>query len=230
MSCANLPQCPGPDGSGDAEPAGNGWEPAAAGRYDELNEIRANSVMRQHAQRLAGDLAEDLLQETWYIVARVSANRPIDNLSGYFYRVMFNAAKRLREDVAHQGIPSEDPTAAVGPRRARLLAAASAEDDALRRVLNDARRELLRSHQAEWRRLVSACSPDPDRYRSAILTVAGLLLADDGPASHPELNDALAAAYPAWFAAPEAAPATIHQRRFRGRADVRRVLAAVIGS
>jgi DNA-directed RNA polymerase specialized sigma24 family protein len=229
MSCENLPHLPGPAGPGDAEPAGNRWEPSAAEQYDELNEIRADSVMRRHAQRLAGDLAEDLLQETWYIVARASASRPIDNLSGYFYRVMVNAAKRLRADVAHQGIPSEDPAAAAGPHRARQLAAASAEDAALPEVVNDARRDRLRHDQAGLRPLISACSPDPDRYRDAIFTVAGQLLADGGPANQTEVNDALVAAYPEWFAAPGAATATIDQRRFRGRRDIKRVLAVVIG-
>lgn len=201
---------------------------AAADGYDELTAIRADPGMRRQAQRLAGDLAEDLLQQTWYIVALASARRPIERLGGYFYRVMVNAAKRMREDIARHGIPVDDPVAAAGARGGRELAAVSAEDAALGPLLADARRESLRRRRAELRLRIPASSPDPDRYRDVILAIAEAMLAADGPASRPELNAALVAAYPEWFAAPDVATATRYQRRIRGREDVWRVLKAVL--
>jgi hypothetical protein len=195
--------------------------------YDELTAIRADPGMRRQAQRLAGDLAEDLLQQTWYIVALASARKPIERLGGYFYRVMVNAAKRMREDVARHGIPVDDPVAAAGAR-GRELAAVSAEDAALGPLLADARRESLRRRRAELRLRIPASSRDPNRYRDVILATAGALLAADGPASRPEVNAALVAAYPEWFAAPDVATATRCQRRIRGREDVWRVLKAVL--
>jgi DNA-directed RNA polymerase specialized sigma24 family protein len=218
----NLPHPSAPDGS---------TEPGPAGVYDELTAISADPGMRWHAQRLAHDLAEDLLQQTWYAVARALARgRPIDNLRGYFYRVMVRIAWRMREDVTRQGIPADDPVAAAGPRRGRELAAAPAEDEALIRLLNATRRELVHRRRAELRQVIPACSPDPDRYRDAIVDVTGLLLADDGPDERTEINDALLAAYPEWFAAPGASAAARYQRRCRGRADIGRVLRAVIGA
>ena len=229
MPRENLPHPSRPDGSGEPGPTGSRWVPAAAGAYDELNAIRADPGMRRHAQHLAYDLAEDLLQQTWYTVARALASRSIDNLPGYFYRVMARTAWRMREDVTRQGIPADDPVAAAGPRRGRELAAVPAEEEALLRLVNAARRELLRSRRAELREEIPACSPDPDRYRDAIVDVAELLLADDGPDDRTEINDALLAAYPEWFAAPGASAAARYQRRCRGRADIGRLVEAVIG-
>ncbi len=221
MSSANLPHPAGP------EPAR--LELTAAGGYDELAVIASDPGMRRHARLLAGGLAEDVLQETWYAVAQACARGPIGNLRGYFYRVMVNTATRMREEIARQGVSVEDPAAAAGPRRSRDLAAASAESDALPRLLAAARRELLHRRRAELRQEIPACSTDPDRYRDVILAVAGAMLTDDGPASRAEINDALVAAYPEWFDAPDAAVATKYQRRCRARADIRQVLAAVIG-
>jgi len=196
--------------------------------YDELTAIRADPGMRRQAQRLAGDLAEDLLQQTWYIVALASARKPIERLGGYFYRVMVNAAKRMREDVARHGIPVDDPVAAAGARGARELAAVSAEDAALGRLLADARRASLRCRRAELRLRIPASSQVPNRYRDVILAIAEAMLSADGPASRPEVNAALVEAYPEWFAAPDVATETRCQRRIRGREDVWRVLKAVL--
>ena len=228
MPSENLPHPFGPDGAA-PEPAGSRWTPAPASVYDELNAVRADPSMRRHAQRLAHDLAEDLLQQTWYTVARALARRSIDNLPGYFYRVMVRTAWRMREDVARQGTPADDPVAAAGPRRGLELAAPPAADEAMLRLLNAARRDLLRRRRAELRQEIPACSPAPERYRDVIVDVAGLLLADDGPGDRTEINDALVAAYPEWFDAPGTAAAARYQRRCRGRADLMRLIETVIG-
>jgi DNA-directed RNA polymerase specialized sigma24 family protein len=197
--------------------------------YDELAAIASDPVMRRHARRLVGELAEDVLQETWYAVAQVCAREPIGNLPGYFYRVMVNIGRRMCEELARHGTPVEDPAAAGGSRRGGDLAAASAESDALPRLLAAARRDLLRRRRAELRQEIPACSPDPDRYRDVILAMVEAMLVGQGPASRAEINAVLTAAYRDWFDAPDAAPATTYQRRCRARESIRQMLAAVIG-
>jgi hypothetical protein len=226
----NLPHPSGPDGSREPGLTRSTWSPGSAGEDDELTALRADPVMRWHAQRLAGDFAEDLLQQTWYAVARVRTRRSIVDLRAYFYTVMVRTAGRMREDIARQGIPADDPVTAAGPRRGRELAAAPAEDEALRNLATAALRELLRCRRTELRQVVPACSPDPDWYRDVIVGVAERMLADDGPDGRAEVNAALTAAYPEWFAAPDATDAARFQRRRRGRVDIGRVLKAVLGA
>jgi hypothetical protein len=224
VSSASRPYRTGSSGA----PPGSGGALAAAGGHDELAEIACDPVMRRHARRVAGDLAEDALQETWYAVARVHAREPIGNLRGYFYRALVNTARRMREEVARLGTPVGDPAAVSGPRPGRVAAAASAESDALPRLAAAARRQLLRDRQAGLRPGIPACSPDPDRYRDVILAVAAAVLAAGGPASRADINEALIAAYPEWLSAPDATPAMTYQRRRRARESVRQALAAVI--
>jgi hypothetical protein len=229
VSSANLPQ---PAGAGDygesALPVGRG-ELAAAGRYDELAAIASDPGMRRHARRVAGELAEDVLQEAWYAVAQAGAREPIGNLRGYFYRVLVNTSRRMREEIARQGTPVDDPASAGASRRGRVLAAASAESDALPRLLAVARRDLLRRRRAELQREIPGYSHDPARYRDVIVAVAETILGGEGPAGRAEINQALTASYHEWFDAPDAKPATTYQRRCRARESIRQVLAAVIG-
>lgn len=229
MSSANLPHPAGSGGYEEPIPPESRGELTAADGYDELAAIVSDPRMRRHARRLAGGLAEDVLQETWYAVAQACARRSIGNLRGYFYRVMVNTATRMREEIARQGIPVDDPAVAAGPCGSRDLAATSAESNALPRLLAAARRELLHLRRAELRQEIPACSSDPDRYRDLILAVAEAMVVGDGPASRAEINDALVAAYPQWFDAPDATAATKYQRRCRAREDIRRVLTVVIG-
>jgi DNA-directed RNA polymerase specialized sigma24 family protein len=229
VSGANLPHPARFSGYEESSPPGSRGELAAAGVYDELAAIASDPDMLRHARRVAGELAEDVLQETWYAVAQACARRSIGNPRGYFYRVMVNTATRMREEIARQGIPVEDPAAAARPCRSRDLAAASAESDALPRLLAAARRELLHRRQAELRQEIPACSCDPDRYREVILAVAEAMVVGEGPASRAEINDTLVAAYPQWFDAPDTTAATIYQRRCRAREDIRRVVEAMIG-
>jgi Sigma-70 region 2 len=203
--------------------------PAGSGCYEELAVIVNDPAMRRHARLLIGGLAEDLLQETWYAVARACARGHISNLRGYFYRVMVNTANSMREEIVRQGILVDDPAAASGPRRGPDLAAASAESEALSRLLAAARSELLHRRRAELRQEIPACSTDPDRYGDLILAVAEAIVVGDGPANRAEINAALVAAYPEWFDERDATVATNYQRRCRARADIRRVLSTVIG-
>jgi hypothetical protein len=226
VSSANLPNPAGSGGYGESALPGGSGELAAVGGYDELAAIVSDPGMRRHARRLAGDFFEDVLQETWYAVARVGAREPIGNLRGYFYRVLVNTSRRMREEIARQGTPVADPARS---RRGPDLTAVSAESDALPRLLAAARRDLLRRGHAELRQEIPACSPDPDRYRDVILAVTEAMLAGEGPASRAEINEALTAAYHEWFDAADATSATTYQRRCRARESIRQVFAALIG-
>lgn len=228
MSSANLPHPAGSGGYGEPDPLGRRGQLAAAG-YDELAVIASDPGMRRLARRLAGELFEDALQETWYSVAQARARVPIGNLRGYFYRALVNTARHMREEIARQGTPVDDPAAAGAFRRGRDLAVSSAESEALPRLLAAARRDLLRRRHAELRQEIPAYSPDPDRYRGVILALAEAMLVGEGPASRADINEALTAAYHEWFDAADATPATTYQRRCRARESIRRVLAAVIG-
>lgn len=229
MSSANLPHGASSGGYGEPTPPGSRPELAVAHRYDELAAIAKDPDMRRHAQRVAGELAEDVLQETWYAVAKARTCEPVDNIRGYFYRALVNISRRMREEITRQGTPVDDPASAGASRRRLDQTAASAESDALPGLLAAARRDLLRRRHAELRQEIPACSPDPDRYRDVILAVAEAMLADEGPASRAEINEALATAYPEWFDTPGARPATTYQRRRRARESIRQVLVAVIG-
>ena len=215
MSSANIPQ------------------PAESAGYEELAAIANDPGIRRHARRVAGDLADDVLQETWYLVARACRRGPIDNLRGYFYRTLVNTSRHMHQQLGRGAVPVDDPAAAARAFRRRPdyrdPVAPSAESDALRRLRAEARRELLRRHRADPWPTIPAYSADPDRYREAILAVAEAVVTGDGPATGAEINDALKAAYPGWFDAPSVKPATTHQRRCRARHSIRLLLLAVIG-
>jgi len=229
VSSANLPNPAGSGGYRESALPGRGGELAVASDYDELAAIASDPVMYRHARRVAGELAEDVLQETWYLVAQARVRGPISNLRGYFYRVMVNTARRMREEIARHGTPVDDPASAARSRRSRDLAVASAESEALLRLLAAARRDLLRRRREELREEIPECSPDPNRYRDVILAVADAMLVGEGPSNRAEINETLIATYHEWFDAPDATPATAYQRRCRARESIRQVLAAVIG-
>lgn len=203
--------------------------PAGSGGYEELTAIASDPVIRRHARRVAGELFEDVLQETWYLVAQARARGPIDNLRGYFYRVMVNTSRRMQGELTRFGATVIDPQTTGASRHSLELAAESAESDALPHLLAAARCALLRCRRAELWQTIPARSPDPDRYRAVILAVTEATVTGEGPANRAEINDALATAYPQWFAAPDVTPSTIYQRRCRARESIRRLLTTLIG-
>lgn len=205
MSSANLPN------------------PAGSGGYEELAAIAFDPGMRRAAWRLAGDMADDLLQETWYAMARTAARDSIVNQRGYFYKTMINTWRHLRQDLARHGIPADDLDAAAGASSGMP----SAEHDALARLDAVARRGRLRRRRAELWLSIPPYSPDPYRYREVVMTVAEAA-AGDGPVSRSELNEALMAAYPDWFGERGVKPGTLQQRRCRARQAIWRLLAAVL--
>lgn len=206
-------------------PSANLPNPAGSGGYEELAAIACDPGMRRAAWRLAGDMADDLLQETWYAMARTAGRESIANPRGYFYKTMVNTWRHLRQDLARHGIPADDLDTAAGAAKR----VPSAEHDALARLDTAARRGRLRARRAELWLAIPPYSPDPCRYRGVVMTVAEAAVSEDGPVSRGELNEALVEAYPEWFGEPGVKPGTLQQRRCRARQAIRRLLAAVIG-
>ncbi len=206
MSSANLPN------------------PAGSGGYEELAAITGDPGMRLFAWRLAGELADDLLQETWYAVAKACGQESIENLRGYFYRTMVNTYRHMRQDLTRLGSLADDLDAAAGVSQAMP----SAETDALACLDAAARRDQLRHRRPELWSTIPAYSADPCWYREVMLAVAESA-AEHGCVTRAELNDALCAAYPEWFDEPGVKPGTLHQRRCRARETIWRLLATVLG-
>jgi hypothetical protein len=200
------------------------------GGLAELAAICTSPEFRRLARRLAGDLAEDALQETYYAVARVCQREPIDNLRGYCYRALANMARRLRRELAHGPVPTDDLEAVHGAGHALSVGGhpPSAEAAGLARVVTEEWLHRLRRRRAELRTGIQACSADPGRYQAAVLSVAEWVLASGGPANTAEINQALAEAHPAWFGVSCGPPGTLYKRLSRARQSVRLVLEAVV--
>jgi len=192
-------------------PSANPQNPAGSGGYEELAAIARDPSMRRAAWRLAGDMADDLLQEAWYAMARTAARESIENPRGYFYKTMLNTWRHLRQDLARHGIPADDLDAAAGAAKGLP----SAEHEALARLDAAARRGRLRARRAELWPTIPPYSPDPYRYRGVVITVAEAVAAGDGPVSRVELNKVLVEAYPEWFGEPGVAPSTFRESKRR---------------
>ena len=207
--------------------------PVESGGYEDLAAIAVDPGMRRLAWKLAGDLGEDALQETWYAVAQACERVPIDNLRGYFYRTLVNTSRRMHQELARGALPVDALDVEAGAfRRGRDYpgaAAPSAESDALPQMRAEARQDLLLRSRADQWPMIPACSDNPYRYREAIFAVAEAVVTGDGPATKADINDALVTADPEWFDAPNVKAATTYQRRCRAREDIRQLLARVIG-
>ena len=217
---------------GDGAPNASLSHPSEFDGYEQLAAMANDPAIRRHARRLAGDLAEDVLQETWYHVAQVCQRGSIDNPSGYFYRTLVNTARHMRQELGRVGTVTDDPAReAESFRRGqdRRHAIPSAEREAMQRMRAQARQDALQRNRAELSQRIPAYSADPDRYRTAILAVAAWILTDNGPINRAEINEALRAAYPAWFDTSEVKADSMNQRRCRGGHSNRLVLGAVVG-
>ena len=200
-----------------------------------LLEIWQNPQVRGYAWRSAGDrdVADDALQNTYYLVFRLKHLAEIENLKAYFYRVLRREIARERgelgailvEDFAHAAEDRQPVTCAPDESSAGFEdhACVSAQFWYLRKQLLVDRGKLLAS--------VPARSADVDRYRAVIYAAAERILSA-GMSSDPseaDGNEAFRVSYPEYFAQPSASANTRHQRFVRGRADVRALLKAVAG-
>lgn len=224
--------CGGGDGPGAPEGGARefgGQEPSFQERVAKLS---ADPSIRNLARRYArnSDLAQDALQLTYEAVSAVRDPSHITDLRKYFCRVLQRKAVNLLESAG--AAPSgdiEQVLAAQATGAKRLGNARSPVEDCAVRAAQVAQWQLRLTKEGDRR--VPARSPQPERYRKVVSSVARWVLATlhDGELDAAELDRLLRHGYPEWFASPDAKIATFHQRLSRGRRDVFALLSCVIG-
>jgi len=201
-----------------------------------LLEVRHDPQVIGLARRWAGapDLAEDALQIAYYNVATARHPQRIDNLRAYFVRVLRNEIAALHAQ-GRKATPlpklgaaleaGQHATVVCGSARSRSL------DDLVRTsLLARSVRTRLAARRISLLLAIPARSGDLRRYRAVIYASAEQVLVDslNGEASDADSNDAFRAAYPGYFAQPDASANLLYQRFRRAREDVRALLQAVV--
>lgn len=201
--------------------------------HHELQAICSDPKVRSLARRRARnpDLAEDALQEAYYLVARKDP-ADIRDLRAYLCQVLIREVNHLRghskatlvDDFesladARQGRPS------VHPPVSRPVA-----DTVCTHLLTQAWLQTFATRREELTASVPGRSPGSDRYRDVIVTAAEHVLLGiiAGASSNADCNAALSTAYPEWFGEPGCAENTRDQRFRRARVDVRALLRIII--
>jgi len=200
----------------------------------ELLEILEDPQVKGFALRYAGDreVADDALQTTYYVLARLRHLEHIKDLRAYFYQVLRRETSRerrqlravLADDFASLAEERQGTAGSLGspPSSFEDAVSASLYFRSLHNRLAGDRDGLLAS--------VPARSADPNRYRAVIRAVADQVLRDGirGEAGEADTNDAFRAAYPEYFNQPGVSPNTCHQRLVRARSDVRNLVLEVV--
>lgn len=200
---------------------------------DQLTLIREDPQVKKLARVRAGDpdMAEDALQETFYLLAKISQPQRIEDLRKYFCKVLIRSIYRLR---GHLGAVAVDDAGALVDASGRGLGGEPSPPlfDEVTHTNMVARNwhDRLAKQRVGLTGSVPGRSPEPGRYRDVIMTTAeGMLLAIvTGDFREVDLNLALRAAYPEWFAERRVAMGNIHQRLTRARSDIRDLLKTVI--
>ena len=206
--------------------------------HDELSRLRNDAGLLRLALRYADgdrDLAEDALQETCWAILRVKDPRRIDNLEAYFRTVLKRAVAEQRGHIRRAPVPVDNMEALTGevdhgtvtpdPEPPRAV-----DVQAVSNVLAAAWLARMRRERQQLRALLPDSSTDPERYRDVVMARSEEILrsAVAGSVSWADCNDALRAAYSAWFAEPGCKQNTMDRRLSRARDDVRAVLKAVV--
>lgn len=206
-----------------------------AATHRQLLEIWADPQVRALARRRAGDpeVADDALQSTYAVMARLKNLDQIDNLKAYFCQVLVREVYRERDrlgavlvdDFARLAEEQEGSGFSSGrlpPAEFEEAVCSVVAAGSWHRRLTGARRDLAAA--------VPARSGDPDRYRAVVYAAAEQILRDgiSGESSQADSNEAFRASYPEYFDQPGATPNTRYQRLLRARADTRALLQAAI--
>ena len=207
-----------------------------AGRSDYLRQllaIRENPQIKSFARARAGDpdVAEDALQETYYAMAAMKHPERIEDLRKYFCTVLIRKAYGLRTQLGAAVVGESGELADACQRKLGGGALPPPFDETVRtNMLAENWLERLASQRAELTVQVPGRSPEPGRYREAIVRVAAQMLLDacTDEFTDDDLKRALRAAYPQWFAKRGVAAANIDQRFTRARADLKYLLQAII--
>lgn len=195
----------------------------------QLLATREDPQVRKLAQRRAGDpdLAEDALQEAYCAVARVKDPARILDVRAYFCRVLINEIYRLRGQLG--ATPADDVAALADACISKADGPVPFDEAVTMRMLIRSWLVRLTAQRQDLARQVPGRSPDPGRYRAAIVSAAGrvILFLPAEYASDADINADLRAAYPEWFA-DGCAAGNAYQRYSRARADIDRVLRIII--
>jgi Sigma-70 region 2 len=193
----------------------------------ELVHVRQDPRIFRLARRWAGsrELAEDGLQETFYLLATIRDPSRIINLRAYFCTTLYNEINKQRSQVVL--VVEPDVLAGqIDPRRVLAQQAWDVAELADWYVCCERRLTRFRRTRGALLATIPASSPDPVRYRALILTFVENLLTEAfyGCLSRAELNADLRAAYRDWFDAAGIPDSVRHKRLSRARHDLTVVL------
>ena len=200
---------------------------------EDLTVIREDPQVKKLARARAADpdLAEDALQETFDAVARVKHPERINDLRKYFCKILIRNVYRLQRQLGAAAMDDAGDLVDACGRGLGGEALPPLFDEAVHTsmIARNWFERLAKQHVVLFGN-VAGRSPDPRRYRDVIAAAAeGMLLATvAGDFRDVDLNFALRATYPEWFAERGVAISNIHQRLARGRADTCSLLQAVI--
>jgi hypothetical protein len=173
----------------------------------ELVRIRQDPTTVRQARRWAGskELAEDGLQEAFYILATFRNPAQIINIPAYFWTVLRREIGRQQSQL----VPLDPEALAAAPAVLRDVSELAAWHICCERRLvrfTEIRAELLA--------VIPASSPDPARYRELIVSVVHRTLREAfyGCLSKSEMNAELRSGYPEWLD-PGGCPATTRDKR-----------------
>jgi hypothetical protein len=202
--------------------------------HDELLAILEDPKVRFFARARAGgdrDLALDALNEVYWAISRVRNPERITNLRAYVLRAVCNAINGQRD----LGAVLVENFAAVADRHqdvpgCRPLPPRPHDETVSLYLLAQTWLEQFETRRVELIADVPGRSPDRARYRNVIAVSAEWLLLGiiSGDVCDADYNPALCAAYPEYFAEPDTAENTLHQRCSRARGDVRSLLQSII--
>jgi DNA-directed RNA polymerase specialized sigma24 family protein len=205
-----------------------------AAARQQLAEIWADPRIKAFARGYARDpqVADDALQSAYLAMARLKHLDQIDNLRAYFCRVLVRAVHHERGQLG--ALVIDDFTRLTdehdGAADSRRVSPTGFEDDACTSVQAWSWHKRLVGARDQLMGTVSARSDDHDRYRTVIFAAAEQILLDgiSGEQSEADTSDAFIASYPEYFDQPGASRDACHQRLGRARADVRKLLRAVV--
>ena len=198
---------------------------------ERLAVIREDPQVKNLAHRRAEDpeLAKDALQEAYYAMAKMDPEQ-IEDLRKYFCTVVTHTAYRLRGQLKAAVVGDPAGLVDASGRKLGSESLPPTFDEAVHtNMMGDNWRECLAMNRVALTSNVPGRSPDSDKYRNVIATVSKEMLNTilTGDFREVDLNLALRAAYPEWFAE-RCGVSNIHQRFARARADIRDLLKTVI--